>query len=182
MPELPAPAADAVARALQPPQAAALQVQAEALKDPMLPPVTVDLTDGLSPDEAAVIAVLANPSLRAVRDARGLADAQLLQAGLLPNPQLSLTLDKPTGGATGGTYNAYGLGASWAVTALVARRAGVGRGRAEPGLGASVRPGAPATGRGHEPVGPPEAARGDEAGHQGRGAPGRGGPRGGRGG
>jgi hypothetical protein len=75
MPELPAPAADAVARALQPPQAAALQVQAEALKDPMLPPVTVDLTDGLSPDEAAVIAVLANPSLRAVRDARGLADA-----------------------------------------------------------------------------------------------------------
>ena len=122
--------ADAVDRALVPPQAAQLKVQADALKHPLLPPVTVDLADGLSPDEAAVVAVLVNPSLRSVRDGRALSDAQLLQAGLLPNPELALGFAAPTAGVTAGTVNAYTLGLDWEVTGLVGRRAGIEAARA----------------------------------------------------
>ncbi len=116
---------DAASRALRPPDLAAVRVEAQSLKHPLLPPISFDERDGLSPDEAAVLAVLANPSLRAVRDRRGMASAQLLQAGLLPNPQLSYSLDVPTGGSTAGTINAYGLGLSWDASQLIARSARV---------------------------------------------------------
>jgi outer membrane protein TolC len=88
-----------------------------------LPPLAYDDRDGLSPDEAAILAVIVNPTLRAVRDQRGLAAAQLLQAGILPNPQISSSLDLPTGGTTLGTVNAFGLGFNWEVTSLIAREA-----------------------------------------------------------
>ena len=52
-------------------------------------PVQLQPKRGLLPSEAAIIAVLVNPDLREIRDARGEAAAQLLQAGILPNPQLS---------------------------------------------------------------------------------------------
>jgi cobalt-zinc-cadmium efflux system outer membrane protein len=117
--------AEAVDRALSPPPADSLRVQAAALRHPILPPVALDLSDGLSPDEAAVLAVLVNPSLRAVRDQRALADAQLLQAGILPNPTLSASFDVPVAGNTAGTYNAMGAGVDWDLKALVGRRAGI---------------------------------------------------------
>jgi cobalt-zinc-cadmium efflux system outer membrane protein len=108
-----------VEEALTPPGAEALQVQAEALRHPILPPVKVDLQDGISPDEAGVLAVLLNPSLRAARSDRALAEAQLLQAGLLPNPDLSFDFETPTGGDTAGTVNAFGLGLNWDVASLL---------------------------------------------------------------
>ncbi len=117
--------ADAVGRALAAPSADTLRVEAAALQHPILPPVTVDLSDGLSPDEAAVVAVLVNPSLRAARDGRSLADAQLLQAGILPNPTLSTNLDVPVAGNTTGTSTGMGAGVDWDLKALVGRRAGV---------------------------------------------------------
>ena len=113
----------AVERALHPPDMAVIRVEAHMLKHPILESVPFDERDGLSPDEAAVLAVLANPALRAVRDQRGIASAQLLQAGLLPNPQLTYSLDVATGANPPGTLNAYGLGLNWDVLQLITRSA-----------------------------------------------------------
>lgn len=115
--------AQGVDEALRAPQMGALSVQASSLKHPLFSPMTLDLHDGLSPDEAAVVAVLLNPSLRSVRDRRALADAQLLQAGLLPNPQLSASLEPVTGGLTADTFTGYSYGASWDLNGLITRRA-----------------------------------------------------------
>jgi outer membrane protein, heavy metal efflux system len=108
---------------LAPPPFTDIRAQAKTIKHPVLQPVAFDETDGLSTDEAAILAVLVNPSLRAVRDQQGIAEAQLLQAGILPNPQLSYSLDFPSGGSTAGTTSAFGLGLNWNVTALISRSA-----------------------------------------------------------
>ena len=50
-----------------------LRVQAQNIKHPIVKPLKFDERDGLSPDEAAVLAVLANPSLRAIRDQHSIA-------------------------------------------------------------------------------------------------------------
>ncbi len=86
-----------------------LEVSAAELQHPLLAPITLDLADGLSPDEAAVLAVLANPDLRAARDVRGEMAAQLMAAGLLPNPVLSAEIDQPRGAGSEGTVTAYNL-------------------------------------------------------------------------
>ena len=112
------------------PDDAALQAAASKVRHPRLPPVTIDFERGLTPDAAGVVAVVANPTLRALRDQRGLADAQLLQAGLLPNPQLDISFDPISGGNTLGTYNAYSIGLSWEVTALLVHEAKVASARA----------------------------------------------------
>jgi len=115
----------AVKQSLSIPSAEALRIDAEMLKLPNVPRVTLNLRNGVSPDEAAVLSVLLNPSLRSIRDKRGIAAAQLMQAGLLPNPQLSYSSDFPAGGATNGTVNAFGLGLSWDATELISRSARV---------------------------------------------------------
>jgi cobalt-zinc-cadmium efflux system outer membrane protein len=48
---------------------------------PTLRPGRLDPDHGLTPGQAAILAVLMNPKLRADLDRRGLANAQLLQAG-----------------------------------------------------------------------------------------------------
>jgi outer membrane protein TolC len=113
----------AVKQALAPAAMNVLRVEAGQLRHPILKPVMIGDGEGLSPDAVAVLAVLANPNLRAVRDRRGLADAQLLQAGILPNPQLAASLDKPVFGSVAGTVTAYGLGLSWDVQQLLTRGA-----------------------------------------------------------
>lgn len=112
-----------VAAKLTPPTMEAVRLQAKQIRHPILKPLDFDIGNGLSPDEAAVLAVIANPKLRSIRDQRGIAAAQLLQAGILPNPQFSYGLDVPTGGATQGTVNAFGLGLSWEITSLISRNA-----------------------------------------------------------
>lgn len=103
------------------PDWAALRIQASRIDHPLLPPIALDERDGLSPDEIAILAVLHNPSLDTLRDQQGLADAQLLQAGLLPNPRLSLDMTRPVGGNTDGTVNGFGMGLDWDVAALISR-------------------------------------------------------------
>ncbi len=49
----------------------------------------VDLSKPLSVDAIAILAVQNNPDLVAARSSRDIAEAQVLQAGLLPNPQAS---------------------------------------------------------------------------------------------
>lgn len=116
----------AVERALTPPTPEELRVQAAALQHPLLKPVAIDERDGLSPDEAAVIAVLVNPTLRMERDRRALADAQLLQAGILPNPTLNYSMDFPRDrfDASGQRINwtGWSVGPDWDVMELAGLR------------------------------------------------------------
>jgi outer membrane protein TolC len=112
---------EAVGKALAPPNMEAIRVQAKTLQHPLLRPIEFDERDGLSPDEAAILAVLANPSLRAVRDQRGIASAQVLQAGLLPNPALSSDGEFPL--RAPGEVNGYTLDAAWDISGLITRGA-----------------------------------------------------------
>jgi outer membrane protein TolC len=114
-----------VTQGLKSPSLEVIRVQAKTIKHPILKPLDFDDRDGLSPDEAAILAVLANPKLRAIRDQRGIAAAQLLQVGILPNPQLSYSLDFPTAGSTQGTINAFVLGLGWDITSLITRGANI---------------------------------------------------------
>src|SRR2546423_14494220 len=102
------------------PDAHALTIAAEQLKHPILRPMHLRSGAPLSPDEIAVIAVVANPALRAERDQRGIAAAQLLQAGLLPNPTVTAGLDFPYQASPADNFVAYSVGIEWEVTALIA--------------------------------------------------------------
>ncbi|WP_158083115.1 TolC family protein [Methyloprofundus sedimenti] len=104
---------------LPPPSIEQLTIQAQNINHPLLQPVKFDLKDGLSPDEAAILAVLRNPELRAIRNQNAISNAQLLQAGLLPNPQISYSFSAPSGGTDLGMNNAFGIGLSWEVTSLI---------------------------------------------------------------
>lgn len=84
----------------------------------------VNPVDGLDLTEAAIIAVLNNPALRAERVKRKVAGAQLFAAGLLPDPQISANLDFPTGDTTG-TVNAWGMGLGYDIIPLITRQARV---------------------------------------------------------
>src|SRR6266576_5435277 len=82
-------------------------------------PLSLDPRTGIGPDEAATIALYSNPALRAIRDRRGLAVAQLIQARILPNVVVSYARDYVTGGNTAGTTTAYNFTAGWEFSALV---------------------------------------------------------------
>ncbi len=113
----------AVSAILAGPNLDRLAVAARDIHPPLLKPLPIDLTDGLSPDEAAVLAVLANPGLQSVRDEKKIARASLLQAGLLPNPRLSLGYEVLSGGDTAGTVNGYDASLGWDLTSLLGRNA-----------------------------------------------------------
>ena len=122
---------DAVQKALTPPSSQEIREQAEKIKHPILKPIEIDESRGLSPEEAAVVAVLVNPQLRAVRDQRDIAQAELIQAGILPNPQLSYSNETPTGGATKGAVSAWGFGLDWDISELISHGASVKSAKAE---------------------------------------------------
>lgn len=114
---------DAVNQALTPPPSSDWQVRIADLHHPRLPAITIDPAGPFTPEQLAVLAVVINPGLRAHRAERALADAQLLQAGILPNPQLTfgtdLAVSSPAGDATRGS--SVGLG--WDFTSLITRGA-----------------------------------------------------------
>src|SRR5256885_1091959 len=97
-----------------------LRVPVSRIRGPEIPSQIVDLRQGIGPDEAATIALYSNPALRAIRDRRGLVAAQLIQAGILPNPVVSYARDFVTGGNTAGTTTGYNFTAAWEFSALVA--------------------------------------------------------------
>src|SRR5258708_4273063 len=54
-----------------------------------------DPSDGLDIEEVAMLAVANNPDLKLTRDDLGIARAQAFSAGLLPDPQLSISSHYP---------------------------------------------------------------------------------------
>jgi outer membrane protein TolC len=105
--------ADAEAKALAPPDWDKITLSASSISHPLLKPLAIDLADGLSPEEAAVAAVIANPRLRVIRDQRGIAEAQVMEAGLIPNPQISYEKDTPTAGDYEGAIAGTATALSW---------------------------------------------------------------------
>ncbi len=121
----------AVSSRLAAPSPESIFIQAARIQHPILKPRSIDFKKGISAEDAAIIAVIANPVLRAERDFKGIAKAQLLQAGILPNPAFSYSLDVPSGGSDQGTVNAYGLGLDWDIKSLLTRGARVDAARAQ---------------------------------------------------
>jgi hypothetical protein len=76
-------------RPIDPQPSDLLRIPANRIHGSVTEPLIVDLAHGIGPDEAAAIALFSNPALRSIRDRRGLASAQLIQAGILPNPVVS---------------------------------------------------------------------------------------------
>jgi outer membrane protein TolC len=78
--------------------------------------------DGLDLDEVAILAVLNNPELKARRAHLPVAGAQVFAAGLLPDPQLTAGVDRPTGN-TSGLVSAWTLGLGYEIIPLITRQA-----------------------------------------------------------
>ncbi len=92
---------------------------AARLDHPRLAPVDIDLAGPLSPQQLGVIAVIANPDLRAQRARLGVAEAQVFEAGLLPDPQFSFSLDRPV--SASGLVDAIASGLGFDTSSLYTR-------------------------------------------------------------
>ncbi len=79
---------------LSAPSLAALSADARKIDRPYLTPQAIDLTLPLTPNALAVIAVIENPDLKALRIKSGVTDAQAFAARLLPDPTFSANFDK----------------------------------------------------------------------------------------
>jgi len=99
-----------------------LTVPAKSLRIPGLQAHRFNAAHGLDMTDVVTLAVLNNPDLKAKRLQAGLARAQLLQAGLLPNPQVSASFLHPTGGPPP-LANGYSLGLTQDLSALISRGA-----------------------------------------------------------
>lgn len=97
---------------------------------PQLRAYTFDPANGLDVTEVAMLAIANNPQLRVERDKAGVAHAQAYAAGLLPDPQLSYSQDRPVGNPPPGTTNAFSAGLSFDLGNLVTRSARVASARA----------------------------------------------------
>ena len=89
-----APLAPGVDATLRGPDLAAVTRDAANFKHPVLKPVSIDLTRPLTPEALGLIAVIANPDLKAARAKAKVAGAQAFDAGLLPDPVITLGFDK----------------------------------------------------------------------------------------
>lgn len=108
--------------ALTAPKIEAVRMAAANFRHPLIASIVIDGRDGFSPDEIASMVVITSPQLRALRDQRGVLQAQVLQAGILPNPQLGYSFDHPTTGNEPGLVNGRSLGLSWEVTSLLGQK------------------------------------------------------------
>src|SRR5213593_4104654 len=96
-----------------------LRIPASRFQNRSREQLSIDLGRGIGPDDAATIALYSNHAFLAIRDRRGLAAAQLIQAGILPNPVVSYARDFVTGGSTAGTRDGYTFSAGWEFSALI---------------------------------------------------------------
>ncbi len=89
---------ETAASSLATPSLASLSRDASTIERPYLKPVAIDLAQPLDPNAIAIIAVLANPDLRALRERARISDAQVFAAGLFPDPTFSFGIDHIVGG------------------------------------------------------------------------------------
>lgn len=80
------------------PDTAALSAHATRIDRPWLTPQSIDLDKPLTPNALAVIAVIENPELKALRTKSGVTDAQAFAARLLPDPTAQAGFDKRISG------------------------------------------------------------------------------------
>jgi outer membrane protein TolC len=106
-----------------------LKIDARQLPLPLLRSHPFNPDDGLDMTEVAILAVINNPDLKARRLEAAIAGAQLFDARLLPDPQVSLSGAHPTSGPPP-LSNAYGVGLNYDLMTLVTRGAGIGAARA----------------------------------------------------
>ncbi|NIE84437.1 MULTISPECIES: TolC family protein, partial [unclassified Burkholderia] len=99
---------------------ARLSVDPASMPLPALAAHRFDPSDGFDIDEVAMLAVTNNPDLRLARDDLGIAHAQAFAAGLLPDPQISLSSDYP---GQLGLARAFSYGLAMDVMAIVTRGA-----------------------------------------------------------
>lgn len=78
---------------LDAPASEILARDAASIDRPYLKPIDLDLSAPLDANAIAVLAVLANPDLKAMRARAGVSDAQVFAAGLLPDPSFSFGVD-----------------------------------------------------------------------------------------
>jgi outer membrane protein TolC len=103
-------------------QDALARVQIDPAKMPLpeLAAHRFDPSNGFDIEDVAMLAVANNPDLKLARDDLGIAQAQAFSAGLLPDPQVSISSDYP--GAVG-LSRAFSYGLSMDVMAIVTRGA-----------------------------------------------------------
>ncbi|MEO8811064.1 MAG: TolC family protein [Rhodanobacter sp.] len=99
---------------------AQLSAPTAAMSLPTVSSHRFDPSDGLDATEVAMLAIANNPDLKVQRDALGIARAQAFAAGLLPDPQISISGNVPRGSGPGLTKG-YSLGISEDLSALLTR-------------------------------------------------------------
>jgi len=82
----------------------------------------VNVRDGLNETEVALLAVLNSPHLYAARMQIGEAQARLVKAGLLPDPQFSTSFDFPTSNGSS-QVTGYNFGLGFDLRSLITRGA-----------------------------------------------------------
>jgi len=109
-----------------------LSVNVAEMPLPALREHPFDLSHGLDSTDVAILAVANNPDLRVQRDQQSVARAQVFEAGLFPDPQISAGKDFLAHRQPGFT-SAYNLGISEDVTSLLLRstRKAAAKGQAE---------------------------------------------------
>lgn len=95
-----------------------LKVDYEKIRIPGLTPHSYDPARGLDMTDAAIVAVINNPQLKAKRADAHAAYVQSFAAGLLPGPQLTASRDRPVGSNPPGSVTATSEGLSYDFTSL----------------------------------------------------------------
>ena len=88
---------------------------------PVLPSYPSDARRPLTMTDVAIFAVMENPQLKAQRLKRGVGEAEIFTAGLLPDPQLALSVAPVVAGP--GTETGWSYGFNYDLQSLVIRRA-----------------------------------------------------------
>lgn len=116
----PSPLPSAMA-ALATPDMRIITADAQRIDRPYLTPQPINLAAPLTPNDLAILAVLLNPDLKALRAKTGVTDAQAFAAGLLPDPTFQASFDKLLSGPD--SYNGLAAQIGFDLTQLRTRAA-----------------------------------------------------------
>lgn len=108
-------------------QHASLAAAAQKIEHPRLTPLKIDPNGPWDDLQLADLAIVVSPQLQALRAQNKVAHAQVFSAGLLPDPQLGIGVDKPDGS---GVVSALSLSAGIDLGALFTRHRRVAGARA----------------------------------------------------